>query len=87
MTQDSRSPRESDVAHIELGGVDNVLGSRNIISSGTSNGGVGESESVTRCGEQVVEGEGEMVTVLFSTRCAKFLDLQVGCRVRIHPPW
>ena len=33
------------------------------------------------------EEEEELVTVLFSLRCSKFLDLQVGHHVRIHPPW
>ena len=32
-------------------------------------------------------GGGEIVTVLFSSRCAKFLDLQVGQTIRVHPPW
>lgn len=29
----------------------------------------------------------KMVTVLFSLRCARFVGLVVGGRVRIHPPW
>jgi len=29
----------------------------------------------------------DSATVLFSQRCAKFLNLQVGIHVRIHPPW
>ena len=32
-------------------------------------------------------GSGEIVTVLFSTRCTKFLDLKIGQTIRIHPPW
>ena len=30
---------------------------------------------------------GEIVTVLFSGRCAKFVSLQVGQIITIHPPW
>ena len=33
------------------------------------------------------EEEEEEITVLFSMRCAKFLKLQVGSCVRVHPPW
>ena len=37
--------------------------------------------------DDVTGKEGEEVSVLFSTRCARFLDLQPGQYVRIHPPW
>ena len=29
----------------------------------------------------------EEVSVILSQRCAKFLSLQVGHHIRIHPPW
>lgn len=35
----------------------------------------------------VSPGGAEMVTVLFSLRCARFVGLVVGGRIRIHPPW
>lgn len=31
--------------------------------------------------------EGKVVTVLFSLRCARFVGLVAGGRVRLHPPW
>ena len=80
----------ASVRHVELRSMGGVLGRHDIVSCET--GGVEESVGVTRCdGGDVVKGgewgEGEVVTVLFSTRAAKFLDLQIGQRVRIHPPW
>ena len=57
--------------------------------SGAADGG-GEGGGGLDGGGVEVRGdgaEGEMVTVLFSLRCAKFLDLQAGHHVRIHPPW
>ena len=63
-----------------------ALASRNLGGDGAK-----ESESVTRCvggeGEEGGKDGDEVVTVLFSMRCAKFLDLQVGSCIRIHPPW
>lgn len=37
--------------------------------------------------EDLSPGDAKMVTVLFSLRCARFVGLVVGGRVRIHPPW
>ena len=47
----------------------------------------GSEENVRGGEEGGGGGGGEIVTVLFSSRCAKFLDLQVGQTIRIHPPW
>lgn len=90
--QGSGSSQESHAKCIDLGCVDIALSSCNIEHGGSGRDEVEEREGdrVT-CGgleEHVVgEGGGEVVTVLFSTRCAKFLNLQAGCHVRIHPPW
>ena len=91
--QGSGSPQERHAKCIDLGHADMALSSCNIIERGDGGrGGVEErEEDRVTCGgleEHVVgEGGGEVVTVLFSTRCAKFLNLQAGCHVRIHPPW
>lgn len=88
-----KASEESHVKCIDLGHVDIALSSCNIIKHGDSGrDGVEErEEDRVTCGglEEHVAGEGggEVVTVLFSTRCAKFLNLQAGCHVRIHPPW
>ena len=37
------------------------------------------------CGDS--EEEEEKVTVVFSQRCARFLQLDQCARIRIHPPW
>ena len=34
-----------------------------------------------------VKGGGEAVTVVFSQRCARFLQLEQCASIRIHPPW
>ena len=86
---------------LDLANIGCVLGSQNIVSSGGESeqveegGGMGEgggggvegrSEEGEGGGREVEEG-GEVVMVLFSVRCAKYLNLQVGSLVRIHPPW
>ena len=62
-----------------------------VLKEGEGGGGAGDVLGGLGDGGHVrveeVDGGGEIVTVLFSTRCAKFLGLQVGSCVRIHPPW
>lgn len=52
---------------------------------------MGDMDNVMKGGGDMVRGvdevKGDVVAVLFSQCCAKFLNLCVGMHVRIHPPW
>ena len=70
-----------------------ITNCRTISSGGRQSNLSRDRESTPQTEEKEMGGGGgggdggEIVTVLFSARCAKFLDLQVGQTIRIHPPW